>query len=181
MDDHPCGLQNILKMCACGCKYLQGNVSDNFICVLTALGLQPVQQHVCLGRCTPSFMADTPHRRIGSILYLQCLGDSSLLLCDALFLRKRNVMKDLSAFSKAVQSCSVYIYLYIHTVMNTTMCIYRYIHNTALYYWPNTKRMPHLKTLFTAHSISFIRTALLVHDTLQQCCSDGMRDTLLQL
>jgi len=30
-----------------------------------------------------------------------------------------------------------------------TVCIYRYIHTTALYYWPNTTGMPHLKIAFT--------------------------------
>jgi len=26
-----------------------------------------------------------------------------------------------------------------------TVCIYRYIYTTTLYYWPNTTDMPHLK------------------------------------
>ena len=30
-----------------------------------------------------------------------------------------------------------------------TVCIYRYIHTTALCYWPNTTGMPHLKTMKT--------------------------------
>ena len=100
MDDHPCGLQKILYICACGCKYLQGKVSENFICVFTALGLQPVQQHVYWRRCAPSFKADNSHRTNGSILYLPCLGDSSLLVCHAVFTTKRIVSKDLSAFSE---------------------------------------------------------------------------------
>ena len=29
------------------------------------------------------------------------------------------------------------------------VCIYRYIHTTTLYYWPNTTGMPHLKILHT--------------------------------
>ena len=28
-----------------------------------------------------------------------------------------------------------------------TVCIYRYIHTTTLYYWPNTTGMSHLKII----------------------------------
>jgi len=30
-----------------------------------------------------------------------------------------------------------------------TVCIYRYIHTTTLYYWPNTMGLPHLKMYVT--------------------------------
>ena len=37
--------------------------------------------------------------------------------------------------------------LIIIIVVFMTVCIYRYIYTTALYYWPNTKGMTHLKII----------------------------------
>ena len=40
-----------------------------------------------------------------------------------------------------------YIVTNRNIVVFITVCIYRYIHTTALYYWPNTTGMPNLTTL----------------------------------
>jgi len=39
-----------------------------------------------------------------------------------------------------------------------TVCIYRYIHTTALYYWPNTTGMTHVKVKMYLHA--FLKLAL---------------------
>ena len=53
--------------------------------------------------------------------------------------------------SRTLTFCCIYLYTATNCniIVFITVCIYRYIHTTALYYWPNTTGMTHLKIWFS--------------------------------